>query len=142
MNLSSIQMSKDDLLLISQLIKSLTKRKYCPVMKIVRDYTIGRINVTFHDTNLYNKMYDYYISKKWGNFIMFNLKQTGKFAINLLHFIVFIIHTHWRVRFTLLKILVIILCIIYSTFIIHTYIHYIYIHTYVQLLEIFNFHAK
>jgi len=136
-NLSSIQMSRgNSLRIVSQPIESLTKQKYCPVVKIVRDYNypIGRIKVTSYDTNLNKKMHDY-ISKKWGNFTLFNLKQFGKFAINLSHFIVFIIHTHWRERFTLLKILFIILCIIYSTFIIHyIYIHTLYIHTYIRTI--------
>jgi len=96
-NLSSIQISADHLSLITELIKSPTKRKYCPVVKIVRDYNYsipGWIQATIYNLN---KMVDYIpmsYTMELGNFIVYNLQQTGKFAINLLYFIVFIIHTH------------------------------------------------
>jgi len=146
-NFLSIQMSADNLLLMRQLIKSPTKQKYCPVVKIVRDYNypMERIKASIQNINLNKSVDDYipisYTTQTYHNFIdplnniilyplrsfeftfhfkddgwvIFNIQQTGKFAINLLHFIVFIIYTHWREKVYIIK-----------NFIIHYIMYYIY----------------
>jgi len=99
-NLSPIPLSTDNLFIITQLIKFSTKRKYCPLVKIERDYNIpshyiypiGQVNATIQYQNLNNMVDDYIIrsyTTELGDFIVYNLQETGKFAINLLHFIAF-----------------------------------------------------
>jgi len=160
-NLSSIQIPGNNLFVTRRLVNFRTKQKYCSVLKIVRDYNYSAKRIKGSIPNLNKSADDYiptsYTTQTYHNFIntlndsllyylvffgitlhfkedgwiIFNIQQTGKFAINLLHFIVFIIHAHWRENVYIIKNI-----IYYIMYYIH-YIYYtlcIYIHTYIRTI--------
>ncbi|XP_025270742.1 aminopeptidase N-like isoform X2 [Camponotus floridanus] len=81
-NLSSIQISTDNLSIISQLIISLPKQKYCDVrsVKLERDYnqSITQLKVTIYS--------NYYIPEsfhiKFSNIVLHNKKQSKYYRVN------------------------------------------------------------